>query len=202
MKITIIYDNTARDGFIAKWGFSCFIEVNNKHIIFDTGGDSKVLLYNMSKLQINPEIVDIIVLSHNHWDHTGGLSGLLEKNNHKAKVFGPTDYSKPTKICSEVYSTGSLGTFIKEQSIIIKSEKGLVVIVGCSHPGVDLILKTAEKLGKPYALIGGLHGFNKFDLINNLELVCPTHCTQYIKEIKKIYPDKYIEGGVGTVIEI
>lgn len=202
MKITIIYDNTARDGFIAKWGFSCFIEVNNKRIIFDTGGDSKVLLYNMSRLQINPEIVDIIVLSHNHWDHTGGLNGLLEKNRLKAKIYKPTDFSEPTEILPDIFSTGVLGTFIKEQSLIIKSEKGLVVIVGCSHPDVDLILKTAEKLGKPYALIGGLHGFNNFDLINNLKLVCPTHCTQHIKKIKKLYPDKYVEGGVGTVIEI
>lgn len=53
---------------------------------------------------------------------------------------------------------------------MIKTEKGLVVIVGCSHPGVKNILKVASKFGDPKVIIGGLHGFRDFDLIRGLEL--------------------------------
>ena len=89
-----------------------------------------------------------------------------------------------------------------EQSLVVETEKGLVIIVGCSHPGVDVILNAAAQLGAPYAIIGGLHGFNDFDLIKNLAYICPTHCTQFKTEIKSLYPDKYIQGGAGRIIEL
>ena len=85
---------------------------------------------------------------------------------------------------------------------MIKTEKGLVVIVGCSHPGVKNILKVASEFGDPKVIIGGLHGFRDFDLIRGLELICPTHCTQFKSEIKSRYPEKYVKGGAGKVIEI
>ncbi|GAH19538.1 unnamed protein product, partial [marine sediment metagenome] len=84
----------------------------------------------------------------------------------------------------------------------VKTEKGLVVIVGCSHPGVKNILKAASDLGDPKVLIGGLHGFSDFDLVKDLEFICPTHCTQFKSEIRSRYPGKYVSGGVGKVIEI
>jgi 7,8-dihydropterin-6-yl-methyl-4-(beta-D-ribofuranosyl)aminobenzene 5'-phosphate synthase len=77
-----------------------------------------------------------------------------------------------------------------------------VVIVGCSHPGVGDILKAASQFGKVYALIGGFHGFSQFELLKEIELICPTHCTQYKSKIKSLYPEKYIEGGIGKIIEI
>ncbi len=77
-----------------------------------------------------------------------------------------------------------------------------MIIVGCAHSKIGNILKTAKKIGKPYALIGGFHGFKKFGLLKNLEIICPTHCTSHIKEIKERYPKKYIEGGAGKIIEI
>jgi 7,8-dihydropterin-6-yl-methyl-4-(beta-D-ribofuranosyl)aminobenzene 5'-phosphate synthase len=52
------------------------------------------------------------------------------------------------------------------------------------------------------AILGGLHGFRDFDLLDGLEWVCPTHCSQYMDEIKRRYPDKYIKGGVGKVITL
>lgn len=76
------------------------------------------------------------------------------------------------------------------------------MVAGCSHSGVKRILEVATQFGSPYALIGGLHGFSEFDLIEDLGLICPAHCTQHIPEIKSRYPEKYIEGGAGRVIEI
>jgi 7,8-dihydropterin-6-yl-methyl-4-(beta-D-ribofuranosyl)aminobenzene 5'-phosphate synthase len=64
------------------------------------------------------------------------------------------------------------------------------------------ILDAASQFGKVYAIIGGLHGFHEFDLFKNLDLICPTHCTQYKSEIKNLYPEKYVDGGAGRIIEI
>ncbi|TRZ67520.1 MAG: hypothetical protein D4Q77_02940 [Methanothrix sp.] len=76
------------------------------------------------------------------------------------------------------------------------------MIVGCSHPGVGTILDAASRFGKVRALIGGLHGFNDLEMIEDLELVCPTHCTAQISQIRSRYPEKYLKGGAGRVIEI
>ena len=74
MKITIIYDNTSsRPDLKADWGFSALVEVKGKKILFDTGTNGKILLSNMGKLEINPEEIEDIFISHLHWDHTGGL---------------------------------------------------------------------------------------------------------------------------------
>ena len=201
MKITIIYDNEAKQDFKARWGFSCLIE-NNKKFLFDTGADSGILLYNMKLLNINPKTIDIVVLSHNHWDHTGGLKGFLKANENKAKIYQPTAFSKPTKISKGIYSTGALGLFIKEQSLVIKTKKGLVILVGCSHPGVDKILDVAEKFGKTYAVIGGFHGFAKLEKLQGIKLIAPCHCTQYKQEIKEKYPQQFKEIKAGSIIEI
>lgn len=207
MKLTIVYDNNAKEGLKADWGFSCLIEVNNKKILFDTGADSKILIYNMAKLKINPKTIDIVVLSHNHFDHVGGLKGFLEANNNKAKIIEPTAFSEPTEINKGIFSTGSLSSFIgiKEQSLIIKTKKGLIVLVGCSHPGVDKILERVRemKLDKIiYAIIGGFHGFNKLDKLKDIEIIAPCHCTQHKKEIKEKYPNQFREIKAGSIIEI
>ncbi|MEA1868363.1 MAG: MBL fold metallo-hydrolase [Thermodesulfobacteriota bacterium] len=211
MKITLIYDNEVwKEGFRADWGFSCLIEVYSKKILFDTGANGTILLDNMKKLNIEPTMVDDIFISHAHWDHIGGLSDFLKIN--PVKVYIPSSCPKPygakevikikepLKIDENIFSTGELMGV--EQSLVVKTENGLIVIVGCSHPGVKNILKAASQFGEIYALIGGLHGFSDFDLLKDLEFICPTHCTQFKSEIKSLYPEKYVRGGVGKVIEI
>ena len=212
MKITIIYDNTVHQkGLKSDWGFSCFVEVENTpKILFDTGTNGKILLSNMGKLNINPASIDEVFISHAHFDHVGGLSSFL-KINKKAKIYVPLSFAgpvgrevitikRPTKIHENVFSTGELDGI--EQSMPVKTEKGLVLIVGCSHPYMGHILDAARKFGKIYAIIGGLHGFSEFELFKDLELICPTHCTQHKAKIKSLYPDKYTEGGVGKIITV
>ncbi len=104
------------------------------------------------------------------------------------------------KIHDKVYSTGEIKEM--EQSLIINTEKGLVIVVGCAHSGVGGILEAALSIGDVYALIGGLHGFDEFSLLKYIDLICPTHCTKYKSEIFSLYPNKCIDGGVGRVIEI
>lgn len=211
MKITIIYDNSSwKDELRSDWGFSCLIEAYGKKILFDTGGSGRILLNNMKKLGIDPKSIEEVVISHGHFDHTGGLSALLEKNK-DVKVWVPPSFrgvknarevievKEPKEIHENIYLTGELEGI--EQSLAIKTKKGLVVVAGCSHPGVEKILETSSQFGKPYALIGGLHGFEKYELLEELSLVCPTHCTQHKLEIRSRFPEKCEEGGAGRVFK-
>ena len=211
MKITIIYDNTSsRSDLKADWGFSALVEVKGKKILFDTGTNGKILLSNMGKLEINPEEIEDIFISHLHWDHTGGLLSFLKLNNN-VKCWVPSYFSeaenakevvevkKPAKLYEGIYSTGELEEI--EQSLCIETEKGIVVITGCSHPEMEHILQVASGFGEVYGIIGGLHGTNP-ESLKNLKLICATHCTQYKSEIKSLYPEEYIEGGAGKIIEI
>lgn len=211
MKITIIYDNEARKpGLKADWGFACLVEAHGTKILFDTGENGAILLANMEELAISPSSVDEVFISHDHHDHKGGLAGFLKLN--PCKVYAPASCGEapgapetikmkdPLELHEGIFSTGELKGV--EQSLVVKTEKGLVVIAGCSHPGVGTILDAAGRFGNVRALVGGLHGFSEFYLLGDLDLVCPTHCTQFKSEIRALYPDKYVEGGAGVVIDI
>jgi 7,8-dihydropterin-6-yl-methyl-4-(beta-D-ribofuranosyl)aminobenzene 5'-phosphate synthase len=200
MKITILYDNSANPGLKSGWGFSCLVD-NGQKILFDTGDNGEKLMYNFEKLNIDPKSVDQVVLSHNHWDHVDGLGG-FQKLNHKAEVIYPEAFPQPTEISKGIYSTGALGTLIKEQALITKTEKGNIVITGCAHPGLEKILKTAGKLGEIYGVLGGFHGFSKFDELEGIRLIGPCHCTQYKQEIKERYPGEFIDIRAGSIIEV
>lgn len=210
MKATIIYDNTAWEkNLIPDWGFSCLVEALGKTILFDTGAKGNILLDNMRKLDIDPNTIDVVFISHDHWDHTGGLLDFLKIK--PVKVFIPNSckgigdagnivrVDDKLKIYDNIYSTGELKNI--EHSLVIKEGEDVTVIAGCSHPGVREILRAASMFGKVKTLVGGLHGFNDFELINDLENICPTHCTKYIQKIKTLYPGKYMNGGAGKVIE-
>ena len=211
MKVTIIYDNTTfRKNLQADWGFSALIQVKGRNILFDTGANEDILLSNMEKLKVNPKEIGDVFISHPHWDHTGGLSSFLQLNN-KVKLWIPSylpeaknareviEVKKPTKLYEGIYSTGELDGI--EQFLCVETEKGIVIIAGCSHPRMEHILKTASQFGKVYGIIGGLHG-TRPESLKDLDLICPTHCTQYKSEIKSLYPEKYIEGGAGKIMEV
>ncbi len=211
MKVTIVYDNTsARPDLQADWGFSALIQVKERDILFDTGANGDILLSNMEKLKVNSKEIEAVFISHPHGDHTGGLSSFLQLNN-KVKLWVPSYLSEeknvrevievktPTKLYEGVYSTGELDGI--EQSLCVETEKGIMIIVGCSHPKMEHILKAASQFGKVYGIIGGLHG-NRPETLRDLSLICATHCTQYKSEIKSLYGEKYIEGGAGKIIEV
>ncbi len=216
MKITIIYDNTAFNPKLeADWGFSALIEPewpDAPKILFDTGAKGEILMKNLEKLNIDPGSIDEIFISHDHRDHTGGLSEFL-KENKKVKAWIPpsvvpavldkdktTILDKPTKLHENIFSTGELDGI--EQALCVQTDKGIVIVVGCSHPSMKRILNTASEFGKIYAIIGGLHGFDQYEIFEDLELICPTHCTEHKKEIQRKYPEQYLEGGAGRIINI
>ncbi len=234
LSLTIVYDNNPYDNRLeTRWGFSCYIQGTEKTILFDVGGEGSVLLSNMEKLKINPKAVNAIVLSHVHYDHIGGLSCFLKKNQNLT-VYMPqslpqsvkdtvrqagalvADIKKPIKICKDVYSTGELGSFIKEESLIIKTSKGLIVITGCAHPGIVNIVKKAKEMLKSdvYLVLGGFHlcwmNLSKVKKIVNgakkegVKKVAPCHCSGDLarKQFKKAYGKDFILVGAGKTITI
>jgi 7,8-dihydropterin-6-yl-methyl-4-(beta-D-ribofuranosyl)aminobenzene 5'-phosphate synthase len=176
LTITVVYDNECcREGLEVGWGFSAVVSGAEKTILFDTGRDASVL-NNMQKLSIEPGSIDVIVLSHIHADHTGGLDAFLEKNQ-RAVVYLPeafpagfkkrvTGYGAkiigakgPVDICDNVRSTGVLGRWMKEQGLVIRTEAGAVLITGCAHPGAATMVNAAKTCGGDDLLlvIGGFH---------------------------------------------
>lgn len=213
MKVTIVYDNEAsQPGLKSSWGFSCLIETESRALIlFDTGADGATLFHNMRELGINPGDIGKIVISHAHGDHTGGLWDILEVNR-EAEIYLPasigaeiqgrkvTPIRQPVQISEDVFSTGELKGI--EQSLALNTDKGIVVVAGCSHPGVGEVLQAASRFGQVSGIVGGLHGFSDFDRLRGLSLICPCHCTQYKSELRQLFPEQYIACGTGLELEL
>jgi len=230
-EITLIsvYDNYQVDPELkTAWGFATIIKTPQESILFDTGGNSRILLSNMEKLGINPSSIKKVVISHIHSDHLGGLEGFLEKNPN-VTVFIPISFPKsvkdmilqkkakfveistPRKISDSIYTTGELYGPPEEQSMIIDSKKGLVIITGCAHPGIVDIVKQAKKLmkkDKVYLVLGGFHHppiscVKEFKELQ-VEKVAPSHCTGDLarEAFRKEYKENFIEYGVGKIVEI
>lgn len=86
MKITTLIENLVyKQGLVAEHGLAMYIETENRKILFDTG-QTGAFIQNAQKLGIDIEDIDSLVLSHGHYDHTGGLYFFLKKNS-KAKVY-------------------------------------------------------------------------------------------------------------------
>jgi len=94
MKIVTLIENLVyQQGLYAEHGLSIYIETENSKILFDTG-QSGSFLQNANKMGVLIEEIDSLVLSHGHYDHTGGLYPFLEKNK-KARVYAKKDIFTP-----------------------------------------------------------------------------------------------------------
>jgi 7,8-dihydropterin-6-yl-methyl-4-(beta-D-ribofuranosyl)aminobenzene 5'-phosphate synthase len=229
-----VYDNYQHDPNLKTgWGFSCLVEADGMKLLFDTGGEGSVLLENMEKLGIDPKEIEAVVLSHSHGDHTGGLDDFLEANpdvklyllksfpgsfkkkadSSKTEVI---EVSGPVAISERMSTTGELGTSIKEQSLMVNTSKGLVVITGCAHPGILNILKHAKKItGEDiYLVLGGFHLLDKSEsqlkeIIKGfrelgVKKAAPSHCSgdETRKLSRQEYKGDFISNGVGKTIEL
>ena len=77
LRITVLVENTVRrSDLLAEHGWALWIEADGRRIIFDTG-QGKVLHRNVKHLEIALDTVEMVVISHGHFDHTGGLKDVL-----------------------------------------------------------------------------------------------------------------------------
>jgi len=234
IRMIIVYDNIPFDERLTKdWGFSCFIKGLEKSILFDTGRKGHILLSNMEKLSIRPEEIDLVFLSHAHKDHTDGLEALLAENS-KIEVwlpeFFPSSFKEAIKakgatvaevdgfqkIYEGAYTTGVSSGWIREQSLILDTDKGLVVVTGCAHPRiVETISKAKDLLEKGvHMVLGGFHlaGFLEEEIEEitarfqslGVKKVGPCHCSGEICRIMfaNKYGDDFIKTGVGSEIKV
>ena len=231
--ITIIYDNYQFDESLeADWGFACLVEYQGNKLLFDAGRSTDLYKKNMELLQINPKEIPSLFISHKHGDHTAGMPWIISINP-SVMCYLPDSYandlrskdmlpknslglSKPAHLYGPFYSTGDDFQAFKEQGLVIKTEKGGVLITGCGHPGaIEMVDVAKENLGiEVHTLIGGLHLMRSSDsellqitrTLKNMGIqqICPTHCTgdHSIGYFEKSFGEGYISGGAGKEIVI
>ena len=186
MKITVLFDEEALTPDL-KTGFGLSLLINET-VIFDTGPDGDILINNIRNLNIDTEKIRAVVLSHDHWDHTGGLDSLLsilkkptiylcQGFGHKYDHYKPkikrlyTTNSMPVKITHDIFTTGEMyGTHniipISEQSLfIVRPDSTVALICGCAHYGIAesleiLIKKIGDYLGRPISINCLIGGFH------------------------------------------
>ncbi len=219
IKVTNVYTNECPDNKNLKGahGQAFYIAVGDENILFDTGGNSEVLLHNLNELGLAPHTITKIFLSHGHFDHTHGLPGLLDSIDpiKPIPIFGHPSItenkvfkmamierkigfpelseeqenkialhlsSDPIELAEGLTSTGEISNrphrdgrepnayhemgetlevdpVFDDQSVVIDTEEGLVLITGCCHAGLLNTLEHVKQMkNKSFnAIIGGTH---------------------------------------------
>lgn len=179
-RIRILFNNTARQtDLVTGIGFSALV---GNDLLFDTGNDGGSLLANMEVLKIDPFGISTIVISHDHWDHTGGLEDLLAIKP-GITVYGCPGFSEELKqtvdmkngifescagyrqIEPGIFLTGEIpadykGSYLAEQSMVIQSQNGISIITGCAHPGIVRIVDNVQRrfsADSIHVVAGGFH---------------------------------------------
>ncbi len=179
MKVEILFDKDTKDKKLhTGWGVSFLVD---NRILFDTGEKGEWLLANMEQLKVDAGKIETVVISHDHWDHQGGLWKVLEANP-AIKVYACHNFSKGfkdrvkscnsqlveveqfTQIVDGVYTTGEIAgkyafRYMPEQALILKTMNGLTMLTGCAHPGIVNIIENVKKNipGDIYLVLGGFH---------------------------------------------
>jgi 7,8-dihydropterin-6-yl-methyl-4-(beta-D-ribofuranosyl)aminobenzene 5'-phosphate synthase len=232
--VKVVYDNYVKvDGLKSDWGYSIVIEGLEKGILFDTGTKPDIFEFNFNKMDLDAGKVDLIVFSHEHGDHTEGLPAFVKMRKDipvlipfsfsdafKKKMidFGliPVLVKEPAKICENLYTSGEFSYEIPEQALVLNTRNGLVVMTGCSHPGIVEMLKEIKSAFNKniYMVFGGFHLLDKSEkemdaIISEMKAIgvvkCgATHCTgdKQIQMIKDSFGEGYFELGVGNAIVI
>jgi 7,8-dihydropterin-6-yl-methyl-4-(beta-D-ribofuranosyl)aminobenzene 5'-phosphate synthase len=231
--VTIIYDNYQENPDLkTDWGFACLVEYLGNTLLFDAGRNADLYKKNVGLLEIKPEEIPTLFISHEHGDHTAGIPWICQMNP-SIQCYLPATFAEKlrtqdqlpshAKAISEAghlsgpfYSTGENFAAFKEQGLVIKTETGGVLITGCGHPGaIEMVRKAQEELGiEVHTVIGGLHLMSTAGSDVNhigeelqqmgIKQICPTHCTgdKSIASLKASFGDGYISGGTGKEIVI
>jgi 7,8-dihydropterin-6-yl-methyl-4-(beta-D-ribofuranosyl)aminobenzene 5'-phosphate synthase len=236
VKLTVVYDNNpypaaGLENLRTSWGFACWVETAETTVLFDTGSDGATLVHNVKELGLDPLMVDAVVLSHAHRDHTGGLRALLDMGV-QPMIYVPASFSRSFKesvrthtdlvevsewrtVAPGIHTTGEIGTTIIEQSLVVETGDGVIVVTGCAHPGVVNIVRRVHQRfpGQIRLVAGGFHlgGTSRRGVESiiadfqemGVQHVAPCHCTG--DEARKMFEDAFgddsVLAGVGWTAE-
>lgn len=179
MEIKILFDSSSLNKrFLTGWGVSYLID---RRILFDTGEKASSLFKNMQNMEVTISDIEMVVISHDHWDHRGGLWKLLEENpnikvcacpnfskrfKNKIKSYGSRliEVDKFSRIGEGIYSTGEISgryafRYISEQALVLETSKGVTILTGCAHPGIIRIIEKIKQniSDRIYLVLGGFH---------------------------------------------
>jgi len=273
-KATVLCENSVFSGVgvIAEHGWSVFIESDQGNFLFDTG-QGLGIINNARYLNKDLSTIQGIIISHHHYDHTGGLFNVLEQTG-KVNIYAHPDLFKNSYVVNEgkernigipyrreilqgmgaqfkfntgfreiapglmlsgeiprltEYEKGVKKLLIKtnegytqdpildDQTLVATTEKGLVIILGCSHSGmINIINHIIDKTGQSHirTIIGGTHlgpasketvektiqTLKQFDI----EKIGVSHCTGLETSVRlsQEFGERFFFCNVGTVIEI
>jgi len=235
VRITTLYDNTtAVAGTQPGWGFAALVEVDGQRVLFDTGGDAAILRHNVAALGIDLSRLDAVVLSHEHWDHTKGLAVLGAHAGLPVYYPAAADPKSPwlgdleragvqrrpvttrTEVVPGVWVSAEMAAAtVHEIALTIATDEGLVVLVGCAHPGpVAMVQQIRQRTGRPVLMIlGGWHLLQSTApqisstlaafKAEGVRYAGPTHCTgdTAIAMTRQAYGEQFVEGGVGAAVQ-
>jgi len=236
MKIVLIAQGSTKwQRFIKRWGVSYLL---GDDVIFDTFGRADVFWGNIRKFRIDIKQIKHVVISHDDWDHVAGLTPLLNHNcdvsvyvcknssqtlKEEIRRFRSclTEIDEPILVTESIYSSGQMTANTKrgvlfEQSLVVRTGKGISVITGCAHPGIAEIVRRASEQFKEeiYAIIGGFHMKDNNPSQNEkiikdlwsmgVRVIMPSHCTgkDAVALIKKRYGNACIQLRENESVEI
>lgn len=182
--ITVVYNHESSPtatGLAEGGGFSAYVRLGERSILFDVGGDSTLILENLQRAGVDLAGLEAVVISHNHWDHVYGLPGVMSGSRTQAPVYVPASAAEgirqqfpraavvavkealqiaPGIWLTEPMQIEFMGGTLSEQALVLDAPDGLYIITGCSHPGVVGIVEGVTRMfpDKPIALLaGGFH---------------------------------------------
>ncbi|MEM4763033.1 MAG: MBL fold metallo-hydrolase [Desulfurococcaceae archaeon] len=206
MRIIIVSNDKAKKPDLqAKHSFSVYIERSNETYLFDLGVDPGVLEHNVNVLDIGVDIVDYVIVSHEHLPHYGGYKYLSSESPYttvyipfssseslgrvfKTHGLKPVEVTKWTKLSEGVYITKPYYGPPYEHFLLFELGDHLIVLTGCLHPGVAVLKDISNTMGKKIkGVIGGFHLKNAPEriveaavdqLVENVkpEFISPLHC--------------------------
>lgn len=201
----ILYDTSepVNKKFRQDFGYAVYIHYDGKRILMDTGTNPAVLEHNLRTAGIDIKKLDLLVMTHNHHDHAGGMKRIMQLNPGLSVMIPPgqvfpvssgkvvKDHIKIGKNIFIIRGHTKIPTagIYDDLSIVLRTAKGPYVISSCSHSGTAQIIERASKiLGmKVYYFSGGsrlvhrpasdAHSVAKAIKKQNIQVVSPSHCS-------------------------
>jgi 7,8-dihydropterin-6-yl-methyl-4-(beta-D-ribofuranosyl)aminobenzene 5'-phosphate synthase len=182
--ITVVYNHESSPtatGWAEGGGFSAYVRLGERSILFDVGGEATLILENLQRVGADLAGLDAVVISHNHWDHLYGLPGVMSGSRTQAPVYVPApaaegiqqQFPRATVVAvqealqiapgvwlTEPMQIEFMGGTLSEQALVLDLPAGLHIITGCSHPGIVRIVENVKRMfpDRPIALVaGGFH---------------------------------------------